>query len=412
MSALLNRLFNSPLQFRDKFILACSPSPPPAPDYAGAARAQGAANVEAARTQGQINNPNVVTPYGTQTTTWGSGFDEQGYNAALDAYHNSRDQHLRQYGSYGPYVAPDRNLFIRGNPDQPTLTQTLSPEQQAIYDQRTQNQTGLGQVAGQGIDSLQGVVGTQVDFSGAPQTGSYDDTRRNVIDAMMSRTNEDYGRQTDQTNSDLVAAGIRPGTKAYADRMQMIERSRNDARQQAEIAGGNAASQAYGMDSDRRRQAITELLARRQTPLNEISALMSGSQVSNPFTAPGYAQNAQVAPAPVFGATQAQGAWDQGLYNVGAAQASNLQQGLFGLAGAGVMAGGMAMGGAPKPSDRRLKSNIVRLRTHPLGIGWYEYDIRGTREQGVMADEVEQVRPAAVTTMADGYKAVYYDRLT
>lgn len=363
MSAINRNLLDgtAPLDYRSRYRLSCAPSPPPAPDYEAAARQQGAANVKAARVQGQINNPNVISPYGTQTTTW--------------------------------------------NGDQPTLTQTFSPEQQALFDQSNATKLQLGNVAGQGAQALQGVVGTGVDFSGAPQTGSYDDTRARVIDAMMGRTNEDYARQVDDANSTLIAAGIRPGTKAYDDRMHLIERSRNDARQQAEIAGGNAAAQAYGMDEARRRQAITEQLAQRQTPLNEITALLSGSQVSNPFSMPGYAQNAQVQPAPLFGATQLAGDWAGDIYNAKAMQAGNLQSGLFGLGGAGLMGAGMAF------SDRRLKSNIKRIGTHKLGIGIYEYDIFGQRERGVMADEVAMVRPDAVVTLDNGYQAVDYGRL-
>ena len=40
-----------------------SPKPPPAPDYAGAAREQGAANVETARVEGRMNRPDVFSPY-------------------------------------------------------------------------------------------------------------------------------------------------------------------------------------------------------------------------------------------------------------------------------------------------------------------------------------------------------------
>jgi len=59
-------------------------------------------------------------------------------------------------------------------------------------------------------------------------------------------------------------------------------------------------------------------------------------------------------------------------------------------------------------SDRRLKSNIVQIGTHKLGIGLYEYDIGGRRERGVMADEVLAVMPEAVSMRHDGYFCVNY----
>lgn len=68
------------------------------------------------------------------------------------------------------------------------------------------------------------------------------------------------------------------------------------------------------------------------------------------------------------------------------------------------------------PSDPRVKENIVRIGQHPLGIGLYLFDYKpefreqwgNHRQFGVMADEVEAVLPAAVTTHADGYKRVNY----
>jgi hypothetical protein len=340
------------------------PSPPSTPDYAGAAQAQGAANVDAAVASSNLNNPNVITPYGSQTYTPGAT-----------------------------------------STDRPTLTQTMSPGQQQLYDQGLNTQMQLGSLGQQGTQALQGVVGKPVSFDSAPQAGSYDDTRKRVMDAYMGRADEDYGKQTDQTNSDLVAAGIRPGSKAYADRMQMIERSHNDARNQAEIAGGNAASQAYGMDADRRKQAITEYLAQRQVPLNEITALLSGSQVTNPFSAPGYSQNSNMAPAPTYQATTDQGNFASDLYNVKAAQNAQLVNGLFQMGSSAIKAGGSA-------SDRRLKSNVVRIGTHPLGIGTYEYDIFGQRERGVMAQELQTVMPEAVSTHpTEGYLMVHYDMI-
>jgi len=67
-------------------------------------------------------------------------------------------------------------------------------------------------------------------------------------------------------------------------------------------------------------------------------------------------------------------------------------------------------------SDRNLKENIVRIGTHPLGIGLYLFDYKSEfrgqwgagRQFGVMAQEVETVMPEAVDRHADGYKVVNY----
>lgn len=274
----------------------CSPSPPPAPDYAGAATAQGIANKEAAIASSRLNNPNVVNPYGTQTWTEGA-------------------------------TAEDR----------PTLTQTFSPEQQALYDQSMQTKGLLGELGTQGATALKGVIGNQLDLSGAPAApGSAEQTRQSTFDAMMARVNEDTAGQREQRNADLIAAGIRPGTKAYDDAQNLISRQYNDARNQAMLASGQEAQRDFGMDTQRRKDAIAEILAGRQTPLNEINALMSGSQVSNPFAVPGAAQNANIGAAPIFPAAQAQ--YDASIdgYNAQAAGNQALMGGLFKLGGAAI----------------------------------------------------------------------------
>jgi hypothetical protein len=52
------------------FLFGKPPSPAPAPDYTGAAIAQGAANVDAARASAKLSNPNVYSPYGTQLVSY------------------------------------------------------------------------------------------------------------------------------------------------------------------------------------------------------------------------------------------------------------------------------------------------------------------------------------------------------
>ena len=69
---------------------------------------------------------------------------------------------------------------------------------------------------------------------------------------------------------------------------------------------------------------------------HEIIGLMSGAQVTNPFSMPGFAQNSNVAPAPIFGAATAQDQAAMGRYNTRAGSYNNMMSGLFGLGSAGI----------------------------------------------------------------------------
>ncbi|MDE8349634.1 MAG: tail fiber domain-containing protein [Acidocella sp.] len=64
-------------------------------------------------------------------------------------------------------------------------------------------------------------------------------------------------------------------------------------------------------------------------------------------------------------------------------------------------------------SDIRLKKNIQRIGTHPLGIGLYEFSYIGSsaRHTGVMAQEVLTVAPHAVVTGPGGFYRVDYGAL-
>ena len=70
-------------------------------------------------------------------------------------------------------------------------------------------------------------------------------------------------------------------------------------------------------------------------------------------------------------------------------------------------------------SERRLKENIVRIGTHPLGFGLYLFDYAPSykaamgegRRFGVMIDEVEPLMPEVISVGADGYKRVDYQLL-
>ena len=67
-------------------------------------------------------------------------------------------------------------------------------------------------------------------------------------------------------------------------------------------------------------------------PLNEITALMSGSQIQNPQF--GAYQGSTVAPPPIFQATQQKGMFDANAYNQQVAQANAQTAGMYSLGGA------------------------------------------------------------------------------
>ena len=125
----------------------------------------------------------------------------------------------------------------------------------------------------------------------------------------------------------------------------------------------------------------------------------------------------------MLGAANMQYQADMGAANAAGAKDSGMMGGLLGLGGAavggmfggpgGAMLGGQLGSGLGSAfSDERLKTNIKRIGTHPVGVGIYEYDYiwGGGKQVGVMAQELEKVRPDAVFEV-NGFKAVNYDRI-
>ena len=70
-------------------------------------------------------------------------------------------------------------------------------------------------------------------------------------------------------------------------------------------------------------------------------------------------------------------------------------------------------GGGGRRSDIALKHDIVLLGHLANGLGYYRFSYLGSHKAyvGVMAQEVESVKPEAVTRGSDGYLRVYYEKL-
>jgi len=284
-----------------------APSPPPAPDYAGAAVAQGQANIDAARATAKLSNPNVYSPYGNQTVTYEG--------------------------------------------DIPTVTQNLSPESQKILEAQNATKLGLANLGSQGITTAQKVMGTPFEFGGPSVQTALDTSQVAKMpvnagttgqEAIMSRLEPSLAKNRVSTETQLINQGLRPGTEAYDNAIKLVGQQENDARTQAVLQGLNLdiGSNAQGFNqalqsgqfgNTAQQQALAQAIQQRQLPLNEITALMSGSQIQNPSF--GAYQGSNVQAAPIANATAQTGQYNQNIYNqqVGSANAQNA--GLFSFGG-------------------------------------------------------------------------------
>jgi hypothetical protein len=289
-------------------------APPPTPDYAGAAVAQGAANVESARATAKLSNPNIYTPYGTQLVSYDG--------------------------------------------DVPTVRQTLTPTAQKTLEAQQGVDLSLSNLAQKGTGIASNVLDKPFSFGGPDVQTSLD--LSNVAkmpvnagmtgqEAIMSRLEPSLARQRTSTETNLINQGLRPGTEAYDNAIRSLGEQETDARTQAVLQGLNldigANAQGYNQalqtgqfGNTAQQQALAQAIQSRQMPLNEINALMSSSQIENPQF--GAYSGANVAPAPVFAGAQAQGQFEQNKYNQQVAQNNAMTQGLFSLAGAGAGAYG------------------------------------------------------------------------
>jgi hypothetical protein len=75
--------------------------------------------------------------------------------------------------------------------------------------------------------------------------------------------------------------------------------------------------------------------------------------------------------------------------------------------------GGRGGGGGGRRSDIALKHHVILLGHLDNGLGFYRFSYNGSDKGyvGVMAQEVQAVRPDAVIRGSDGYLRVYYEKL-
>lgn len=178
-----------------------------------------------------------------------------------------------------------------------------------------------------------------------------------------------------------------------------LDIARQQANNQAQQQQFGMNQQAAQFQNQLRQQAIAEQMQRRGMSLNEMNALLTGQQVAMPQM-PGFAQAQRSETPQLLNAVGQQYDAQLGAYNA-------QQAGTNALLGAGAQLGSAAF----MFSDRRLKSDIKRVGTHAIGVGIYEYTMMGMPQRGVIAQEVQAVRPDLVKRHANGFLMVNYGGL-
>lgn len=425
-------------------------SAPAAPDYIGAANTQAAASKELTNIQNYANRPVINTPFGSQS--WGT-------QAVTDPATGQAVTQWTQNNTLAPGLQDALNDQIAIQGGRSDLANSfmgrVANEYSKPFDYQNLPQLTSANAPGNlstGVKDYSSALTTGFNF-GAPLPQFDSSYRDTVANQLMQKMQPTHDYQQRQLETKLSNMGFRPGTEGYdrelnnmaqrqaAERYNALDTAGNEAQrlynmqmgtaqqgynqnlQAAQFqnqalgqgsaldlanmnAQNNAISQQYGLNqqyanaqNQLRQQAIAEQAQRRGMSLNEMNALLSGQQVSMPqmpsFTA------AQRSETPnILGATQM--GYDAQL------GAANAQNAAFGnLLGAGAQLGSAAF----MFSDRRLKSNIKRVGTHAIGVGIYDYTMMGMPQRGVIAQEVEAVRPDLVKRHASGYLMVNYGGL-
>ena len=260
---------------------------PRPPDPQQTASAQTGTNIGTAIANNQMGMVNQVTPDGTLSYT--------------------------QSGTYkytDPYTGKTYDL------PKTTATTTLSQMGQQIKGENDQTQLNMAQTGNQQSAFLK-------DYLGTPWNPDTTAIEGRLMELGTQRMDPRFAQEEERLRTRLENQGVTSGSEAWNREMNTFGQNKNDAFNQLMLTG--------------RGQAMGELSAIRNQPLNEISALMGGSQVASPN----------------FGIMQPQGAATTdvaGLINNNYQQrAANVQQqnaqqqsllgGLFGLASGGLAGG-------------------------------------------------------------------------
>lgn len=315
------------------------PKSPTAPDPRETAAASTGTNVSTAIANTALGNVNQVGPDGSLT------YAQTG-----------------SHSQYDPYTK-QTNII-------PTFTATtkLSENGQKIYDTNQATQGNLSDLGKERSGFLKEYLGSD---SGMIKPD--DAMRSRYEDALMQRMAPMQAADRDAMETRLANQGIGVGSRAYGATQGNFDRGVADARLGAILNAGDEQARDFSVRS-----------AARSQPINEIMALLSGSQVNTPNFQMN--QPSKIATTDTGGLINNKYSQDMQGYQQKMSAWNGGMGGLFGL-------------GAALLSDRRLKADIRKVGTRK-GLNLYEYrylwDKPGTVHTGYMAQEVLAVIPQAV----------------
>lgn len=325
---------------------------PPPPDYLGAVREQGRISQDLVNQQTRANRPDQSTPFAS--STW----------------------------DVGPNGEYSQQVRLNG----PLADASMAAQQQ-----------------------FADAIGKGLDLSSLQELGSGDAARQQAIDAAYSqatsRLDPRFSQARDRERTRLLNQGLAEGSEAFNKSLGELGNQENDAYNQAlysAIGQGTGAGQAiFNQNLAARQQGLAELLQQRNAPIQALQQLQG-------LTAqPGF-QGAGVAQTPdLLGATGQQDQANLQRYQLQQQQFRDLINSISQL----------GVAGAQIASDERLKQNIQRSSFEVLpGVplaSWEwrpEYGVDGPTV-GVVAQDLQQVLPEAVSEGPDGYLMVDYGAL-
>jgi hypothetical protein len=265
--------------------MVSTPAPPPAPDPNKAAAAQAGMNRDTAIAQQQTNMTNQVSPQGSLS-----------YNRLQGQDHTYID-------SNGKEVTIPRYEAVT----------KLSPEEQQLYDLTSRIKQNIGQI---GVDQSQRIG----DLLSTPVNLNNEATEARLTELGTKRLDPRFAREEETLRTRLANQGVGQGSAAWNDAFNNFNQARNDAYNQLYLSG--------------RQQAVQEALAQRNQPINEISALLSGSQVSMPQQI--QTPQSPVQPVDYIGMLNSQYQAQMQAYGQQLAARSNMLGGIFGVLGKGI----------------------------------------------------------------------------